>query len=81
MTAVEIQKVVVFRRPSDDENYSYWMTEVSEGAARELEERLHTPQSTALEGDLKLSDAMTLPQIMEKLNTRDFQVIDFPTGH
>jgi hypothetical protein len=80
MTAAIIPNVVVLRAPEDQGNFRYWLAELSRDDARRWEERLANPTPASLDPEFgdAFGDPMTLPQVMEKLQQRDFQVLEFP---
>jgi hypothetical protein len=79
MTAEE-QKVLVLRHPEDQGNFVYWMAEVPSSEARRWRDRLAGGESFAPDIEHTFGDKLTLTQVMKKLQSRDFQVLDYPAG-
>ena len=83
MTADPIQKVLVLRLPEKQGNYSFRMAELEGEEVRKWEERLShgTASVLAAEFGSKFGEPLTLSQAMEKLQTRDFRVLDCPSQY
>jgi len=69
--------VVVLRVREAGGNFQYWLAELSKADAFRWEEKLK--QSTAA-ADIAgaFGKSLTLGQIMERLHSRDFRVLDLP---
>ena len=78
MTATDTQKIVVLRLPEVQGNFRFWLAELSEKDARHWQERIATESPFDPEISRTFGDPLTLPQVMEKLQNHDFQVLDFP---
>jgi hypothetical protein len=80
MTAADMQKIVVLRIPENEGNFRYWLAELSAEDARKWEERFPKLSDVNVGSELGIAfgDSLTLPQVMERLQRRDFQVFDFP---
>lgn len=78
-TGEMLENVLVLRKPEPEGNFRYWVAELTKADARRWEERLNRPDN-AREADLggTFGGPLTLPQVMEKLQARDFRVLDFP---
>jgi hypothetical protein len=81
MMTAELQ-VLVLRRPEQQGNYRYWLAELPADEAERLEERLShggaVPRLSEL-GD-PFGESLTLSEVMDKLQTRDFRVLNYPVG-
>ena len=82
MTADPVQKVLVLRLPEKQGNFTFRMAELPREEARQWEERLSQQAATlASEIGSKFGEPLTLSEVMEKLQTRDFRVLDYPRRH
>lgn len=79
MTTEETNRVVVFRAPLQEGNFKYWLAEFSsDEEVRRIEEHCAKRERIVLPIEFKISvgTALTLPEVMEKLHARNFQVLD-----
>jgi hypothetical protein len=79
MTADPVQKVLVLRSLETQGNFMFRMAVLPGDEARQWEERLSKKESAPTpEITSKFGEPLTLSQVMEKLKTRDFAVLDYP---
>ena len=79
MTADPVQKVLVLRLPEKQGNFTFRMAELPKEEARQWEERLSQETVTpAPEIGSKFGEPLTLSEVMDRLKTRDFRVLDYP---
>jgi len=72
------QKVLVLRHPEQQGNFSYWLAELPSNEARRWRERLNRGESVVPEFGDTFGQPLTLNEVMTKLQSRDFQVLDYP---
>lgn len=79
MTAVHDFEVLVLRAPAISGDFEYRVATLPDDKARQWRARFATQPASELATDVDrdFCGPMTLPQIMEHLDTRDFQVITF----
>lgn len=79
-TADHGQRVLVLRLPEKQGNFTFHMAELPSEEIRQWEERLLRSDTTppAPELGLKFGKPLTLSEVMEKLQVRDFRVLDYP---
>ncbi len=78
----ENDRVLVLRKPQSQGNFEYWIAEPGTQAMEQLQERLSRRNDPlVLEIYPPLGDPMTLNEVMERLQRRNFQVFDLPDRH
>jgi hypothetical protein len=72
-------KVLVLRHPEQQGNFSYWIAELPSKEAQRWQDRLTRGELVAEFGDT-FGQPLTLNEVMTKLQSRDFQVLDYPSA-
>jgi hypothetical protein len=76
MMTAEDHKVLVLRLPEEKGNFLFRVAELSNSDARCLEERLARGEAKSVPPDF--GAPLTLVQVMDELQSRDFRVLDYP---
>ena len=82
-TADHVQRVLVLRLPEKQGNFTFHMAELPGEEMRQWEERLSRGETAPAAPEIgsKFGRPLTLSEVMEKLQTRDFRVLDYPRRH
>jgi len=82
MITEDIRKVLVLRlrKAADKSDFHFRVAELPTPKAREWERWMAagSADSSVPEINGAFSDPLTLPEVMDKLQARDFQVVDYP---
>ncbi|HET6248297.1 MAG TPA: hypothetical protein VFE47_11410 [Tepidisphaeraceae bacterium] len=83
MIAAADPKVLVLRLAEDQGNFTYWVAELPDDEARDWKERLARRATPPLPGEIDnaFGHRLTLNEVMMRLRSRDFQVLDYPVTH
>lgn len=71
------QAVLVLRQPEGEGNFSYRVAEIPGPEADRLEQELAAGRADGPEIVRTFGDALSLSEVMTRLDSRDFRVIDY----
>jgi hypothetical protein len=77
MLAAADHRVLVLRFPEEEGNFLFRVAELTDNDARRLEERLARGEAKTLPPSF--GAPLTLVEVMDELESRDFRVLDYPS--